>query len=101
VTIEQVATYRSSIACMIRSAYWMLVSRLALVPLNITINLAHDSLSPLDAGINQLVGARGSLWRPEKVVRRLHVKARQNRCHDTDDTFAAFVHWKFNQFELR
>ncbi|HXM11914.1 MAG TPA: hypothetical protein VN946_18325 [Terriglobales bacterium] len=47
----------------------MVASRLALVLLNITINLAHGSLGPLDARINQLVGARASLWGAEQIVR--------------------------------
>jgi hypothetical protein len=69
-----------------------LASRLALVLLNITINLAHDSLSPLNARIDQVVRARASLWRPEEIVRPIHVQASKYRGHDSDHSFAAFVH---------
>ena len=70
----------------------IVASGLALVLLNVTINLAHDSLSAPDARINQLVGARASLWRPETIVCRLRVKARQNRYRDSDDALSTFVH---------
>jgi hypothetical protein len=70
----------------------MLASRLALVLLNITINLAHDSLCPLDARIDQVVRARASLWRPEEIVRSIHVQAGKYRGHDSDHSFSALFH---------
>jgi hypothetical protein len=70
----------------------MPASGLALVLLNIAINLAHDSLSPLNARINQLVRARASLRSSEKIVRRLHVQAGKDRCHDSDHALSTFVH---------
>jgi hypothetical protein len=69
-----------------------LVSRLALVLLNIPINLAHDPLSPLDARIDKLVRARAPLRPFEKIVRCLHVMAGKNRCHDSDDSFPSLIH---------
>lgn len=56
------------------------------------INLPHDPLGPLDARLDELVRARASLWRPEKVIRRLHVQARENRCHDSEHALSTFVH---------
>jgi hypothetical protein len=70
----------------------MFASGLALVFLNITINLAHDPLGPLYARINEPIGARASLWPLEKIVRRLHVRGGDNSGHDSDHSFPSFIH---------
>jgi hypothetical protein len=56
------------------------------------VNLLHDLLSPLNACGNQLVSPWASLRTSKQIVSRLHVQARQNSCHHTDNTFAAFIH---------
>jgi len=58
------------------------------------INLPHDPFRPLDACVNQLICSGTSLWCPEQVVCRLHVQARKNRCHDSDQPFSTFIHWR-------
>jgi hypothetical protein len=65
------------------------------------INLPHDPLGPLDARFNQLICSWTSLWSTEQVVRRLHVQARKNCCHDSEHALSTFVHGASHQTVMR
>ena len=67
-------------------------SRSNMIPSATFVYSLHYFLSPLDACGDQLVRTWASLRPSEQIVSRLHVQARQNRCHDPDDSFAALVH---------
>jgi predicted RNA-binding Zn-ribbon protein involved in translation (DUF1610 family) len=56
------------------------------------IDLPHDPLSPLNARSNQFVRSRASLRPSEQIIGGSHVQTRQDRGHDADHSFAAFVH---------
>ena len=56
------------------------------------VNLCHDYPSPLNACGDQFVTPWTALRTSKEVVSRLHVQARQNRSHDSDDPFPALVH---------
>jgi hypothetical protein len=58
----------------------------------LVVNLLHDSLSPLNARIDQLVCPWASLRTSEQVVSGLHVQACENRSHDANYTLASLVH---------
>jgi hypothetical protein len=77
------------------------------------LNFAHSLISPAQRFnfIHYLplpIGSRlqsiclgvawASVWSSEEVISRLHVQACQNRCHDSDHTFAAFVHRESLQY---
>ncbi len=57
-----------------------------------SINSRHNTLCPLNRRRNQFVRAGASLRSSEQIVRRPHVQACEDRSHDSDHTFAAFVH---------
>jgi hypothetical protein len=56
------------------------------------INLLHDLSSPLNCSSNQPVTARTSLGSTKQIIRRLHVQTGEDRRHDADHPFAAFIH---------
>ena len=61
-------------------------------PSRLVIDLLHDALRPLDAGVDQLVRAGTALRAAEKVISRLHVEAGQDRCHEANHALAPLVH---------
>jgi hypothetical protein len=56
------------------------------------VNLLHYPLSPLNACGDQSISSRTSLRTSEQVICRLHMQARENRSHYSDDTLPAFIH---------
>lgn len=56
------------------------------------VDLLHDLLSPLNACGDEFVSPWASLRPAEQIISSPHVQARQNRRHNPDYPFAAFVH---------
>jgi hypothetical protein len=56
-----------------------------------SVNLLDDLLSPLNARRDQLVSPWASLGSAEQIISGLHVQTGENRCHDADHSFPAFI----------
>ncbi len=63
-----------------------------LILTELTINLLHELLRPLNAGRDQLVRPWASLGSAEQIISGLHVQTGENRCHDPEHSSASFVH---------
>ena len=57
-----------------------------------SVNLLHDLLSPLNARRDQLVRPWAALRSAEQIIGGSHVQTGENRCHDADHSFPAFIH---------